>query len=116
MMAIVTLVIFVLSCRNLYVWLVVIFRECTEPFRLIISQYSINAVCLCLKWNGELVGLTLCAFFQVVFRPRQSKHKSLIAACLEFEDRLSECKDLLANLNCEGLGQLEVDRVCNWQV
>lgn len=55
-------------------------------------------------------------FLQVVFRPRQSKHKSLIAACVEFEDRLSECKDLLANLNCEGLGQLEVDRVCNWQV
>lgn len=63
------------------------------------------------------MGLTLCAFLQVAFRPRQSKHKSLIAACLEFEDRLSECKDLLANLlNSEGLGQLEVDRVCNWQV
>jgi len=53
---------------------------------------------------------------QVVFRPQQSKHKSLIAACAEFENRLSDCKDLLANLNCNGAGQLEVDRVCNWQV
>lgn len=53
---------------------------------------------------------------QVVFRPQQSKHKSFVAACFEFENRLSDCKDLLANLNCEGAGQLEVDRVCNWQV
>ncbi|XP_062201313.1 midasin-like isoform X2 [Phragmites australis] len=53
---------------------------------------------------------------KVVFRPQQSKHKSLVAACFEFEDRLSDCKDLLANLNCKGVGQLEVDRVCNWQL
>nr|CAB3494534.1 unnamed protein product [Digitaria exilis] len=53
---------------------------------------------------------------KVVFRPQQSKHKSFIAACFEFENRLSDCKDLLANLNCEGAGQLEVDRVCNWQI
>ncbi|KAJ1295332.1 hypothetical protein BS78_01G216000 [Paspalum vaginatum] len=54
---------------------------------------------------------------KVVFRPRQSKHKSLIAACFEFEDRVSECKDMLANLKCKrGVGQLEVDRVCNWQI
>ncbi|KAG2548684.1 hypothetical protein PVAP13_9KG211085 [Panicum virgatum] len=53
---------------------------------------------------------------KVVFRPQQSKHKSLVAACAEFENRLSDCKDLLANLNCNGAGQLEVDRVCNWQI
>jgi len=53
---------------------------------------------------------------KVVFRPQQSKHKSLIAACAEFENRLSDCKDLLANLNCNGVGQQEVDRVCNWQI
>ncbi|PVH31778.1 hypothetical protein PAHAL_9G230700 [Panicum hallii] len=53
---------------------------------------------------------------KVVFRPQQSKHKSLVAACSEFENRLSDCKDLLANLNCNGAGQLEVDRVCNWQI
>lgn len=53
---------------------------------------------------------------KVVFRPQQSKHKSLIAACCEFEERLSDCKDLLINLNCKGVGQLEVDRVCNWQI
>uniref|UniRef100_M8BCY6 Midasin n=1 Tax=Aegilops tauschii TaxID=37682 RepID=M8BCY6_AEGTA len=40
---------------------------------------------------------------KVVFRPRQSKHKSLIAACCEFEGRLSDCKDL-------------VNRICNWQI
>lgn len=60
--------------------------------------------------------LNLVRIWQVLFRPQQSKHKSLIAACLEFEDRLSDCKGLLANLNCKGVGQLEVDRVCNWQV
>ncbi|KAI5016290.1 hypothetical protein ZWY2020_006141 [Hordeum vulgare] len=39
---------------------------------------------------------------KVVFRPRQSKHKSLIAACCD-------------HLNCNGAGQLEVNRICNWQ-
>ncbi|CAL4925261.1 unnamed protein product [Urochloa decumbens] len=53
---------------------------------------------------------------KVVFRPQQSKHKSLVAACFEFENRLMDCKDLLTNLNCKGAGQLEVDRVCNWQI
>ncbi|KAG8091817.1 hypothetical protein GUJ93_ZPchr0012g21118 [Zizania palustris] len=53
---------------------------------------------------------------KVVFRPARSKHKSLIAACCEFEERLSECKTLLASLNGNGVGQLEVDRVCNWQI
>uniref|UniRef100_A0A0D9XKA7 Midasin n=1 Tax=Leersia perrieri TaxID=77586 RepID=A0A0D9XKA7_9ORYZ len=53
---------------------------------------------------------------KVVFRPSQSKHKSLIAACYEFEERLSECKSLLNSLNGNGVGQLEVDRVCNWQI
>ncbi|KAM3408334.1 hypothetical protein ACQJBY_001473 [Aegilops geniculata] len=53
---------------------------------------------------------------KVVFRPRQSKHKSLIAACCEFEGRLSDCKDLLSHLNCKGAGQLEVNRICNWQI
>ncbi|KAL6643149.1 hypothetical protein ACP70R_021330 [Stipagrostis hirtigluma subsp. patula] len=53
---------------------------------------------------------------KVVFRPQQSKHKGLVAVCYEFEDRLSDCKDLLAKLNCNGVGQLEVDRVCNWQI
>ncbi|RCV42665.1 hypothetical protein SETIT_9G233700v2 [Setaria italica] len=53
---------------------------------------------------------------KVVFRPQKSKHKSLVAACFEFENRLSDCKDLLANLKCKGAGQLEVDRVCNWQI
>ncbi|TVU30479.1 hypothetical protein EJB05_22106, partial [Eragrostis curvula] len=53
---------------------------------------------------------------KVVFRPQQSKHKSVVAACIEFEDRLSDCKDLLAKLNCKEVGQLEVDRVCNWQI
>jgi hypothetical protein len=52
----------------------------------------------------------------VVFRPQKSKHKSLVAACFEFENRLSDCKDLLANLNYKGAGQQEVDRVFNWQV
>jgi hypothetical protein len=112
MMLIVTLVIFLLSGRSLYVWLI---GGYLQRMYWLLDQFC-NAICLCLKCDGELVGLTLCAFLQVVFRPRQSKHKSLIAACLEFEDRLSECKDLLASLTCEGLGQLEVDRVCNWQV
>ncbi|KAL6842329.1 hypothetical protein ACP4OV_027756 [Aristida adscensionis] len=53
---------------------------------------------------------------KVVFRPQQSKHKSLVAMCYEFEDRLSDCKDLLAILKSDGVGQLEVDRVCNWQI
>uniref|UniRef100_A0A0E0M8B9 Midasin n=1 Tax=Oryza punctata TaxID=4537 RepID=A0A0E0M8B9_ORYPU len=53
---------------------------------------------------------------KVVFRPPQSKHKSLIAACCEFEERLSECKSLLTSLNGNEVGQLEVDRVCNWQI
>uniref|UniRef100_A0A452YC37 Uncharacterized protein n=1 Tax=Aegilops tauschii subsp. strangulata TaxID=200361 RepID=A0A452YC37_AEGTS len=53
---------------------------------------------------------------KVVFRPRQSKHKSLIAACCEFEGRLSDCKDLVSHLNCNGAGQLEVNRICNWQI
>lgn len=60
--------------------------------------------------------LILIHYLQVVFRPRQSKHKSLIAACCEFEGRLSDCKDLLSHLNCKGAGQLEVNRICNWQV
>jgi midasin len=37
-------------------------------------------------------------------------------ACCEFEERLSECKSLLTSLNGDGVGQLEIDRVCNWQV
>uniref|UniRef100_A0A0E0EYL8 Midasin n=1 Tax=Oryza meridionalis TaxID=40149 RepID=A0A0E0EYL8_9ORYZ len=53
---------------------------------------------------------------KVVFRPPQSRHKSLIAACCEFEERLSECKSLLTSLNGDGVGQLEIDRVCNWQI
>ncbi|KQJ96949.1 midasin [Brachypodium distachyon] len=53
---------------------------------------------------------------KVVFRPKQSKHKSLLAACCEFEERLSDCNDLLSRLNCIGAGQLEVDRICNWQI
>ncbi|VAH03975.1 unnamed protein product [Triticum turgidum subsp. durum] len=61
--------------------------------------------------------MVLRAFLpMVVFRPRQSKHKSLIAACCEFEGRLSDCKDLLVHLNCNGAGQLEVNRICNWQI
>uniref|UniRef100_A0A0E0ISW3 Midasin n=1 Tax=Oryza nivara TaxID=4536 RepID=A0A0E0ISW3_ORYNI len=53
---------------------------------------------------------------KVVFRPPQSRHKSLIAACCEFEERLSECKSLLTSLNGDGVGQFEIDRVCNWQI
>uniref|UniRef100_J3N351 Midasin n=1 Tax=Oryza brachyantha TaxID=4533 RepID=J3N351_ORYBR len=53
---------------------------------------------------------------KVVFRPPQSKHKSMIAACCEFEERLSECKSLLTSLNGNEIGQLVVDRVCNWQI
>uniref|UniRef100_A0ACD5WZY3 Uncharacterized protein n=1 Tax=Avena sativa TaxID=4498 RepID=A0ACD5WZY3_AVESA len=53
---------------------------------------------------------------KVVFRPQQSKHKSLIAACSEFEERLSDCKDLLIHLNCKEAGQLEFDRIFNWQI
>uniref|UniRef100_A0ACD5ZCK1 Uncharacterized protein n=1 Tax=Avena sativa TaxID=4498 RepID=A0ACD5ZCK1_AVESA len=53
---------------------------------------------------------------KVVFRPQQSKHKSLIAECSEFEERLSDCKDLLIHLNCREAGQLEFDRIFNWQV
>ncbi|KAF0928097.1 hypothetical protein E2562_037875 [Oryza meyeriana var. granulata] len=53
---------------------------------------------------------------KVIFRPPQSKHKSLIAACCEFEERLSECKSLLTSLNDNGVEQLVVDKVCNWQI
>ncbi|XP_071685110.1 midasin isoform X2 [Lolium perenne] len=53
---------------------------------------------------------------KVVFRPQQSKHKSLIAACSEFEERLSDCKDLLFHLDCKEAGQLEFDRIFNWQI
>jgi hypothetical protein len=68
------------------------------------------------QWNGKQLYLSLYTILQVVFRPQQSKHKSLIAACSEFEERLSDCKDLLFHLDCKEAGQLEFDRIFNWQV
>ncbi|CAM0956904.1 unnamed protein product [Alopecurus aequalis] len=53
---------------------------------------------------------------KVVFRPQQSKHKGLIAACCEFEERLSDCKDLLIHLNRKDAGPMEFDRIFNWQI
>jgi hypothetical protein len=67
-------------------------------------------------WNRQQLYLFSYTILQVVFRPQQSKHKSLIAACSEFEERLSDCKDLLTQLKCKEAGQLEFDRIFNWQV
>ncbi|GJN20772.1 hypothetical protein PR202_gb08190 [Eleusine coracana subsp. coracana] len=82
-------------------------------FRLLLSSYCPDPVFESTYQHSQICEKISLVELEgkVVFRPQQSKHKSLVAACFEFEERLSDCKDLLSNLNCKGVGQLEIDRI-----